>query len=71
LLARYVPVILTSLPGVVYCAFALKHISVDLRVNWSGVLPNLVLVTVVLAIVFPLTIKAARRFDRWLITYTG
>lgn len=70
-LRRYAPVILTSLPGLVYCVIAMNHLISKLGVSWASILSNLLPVAIFTAIVLIFSTSTAKRFDRWLITYTG
>jgi hypothetical protein len=68
---RYVPVILTSIPGAIYCGYALWHAFAVLHVSWGEVLLNTVIVMIAAAGVFIPAVRIAKRFDRWLARYSG
>jgi hypothetical protein len=66
ILRRYVPVIITSLPGTVYCACAFWYLLVVLQTTWGGILLNLLIVVPVFAAVFYAALRLARSFNGWL-----
>ncbi len=62
---RYVPVILTSLPGAVYCAAAFWHVRRVLNISWGDILFYTPPLIFLLGFVFAGALALARRFDRW------
>jgi hypothetical protein len=66
ILRRYVPVIITSLPGAIYCAYASWYLLVVLRAPRGSILLSLLIVVPVFAAVFYAALRLARSFDTWL-----
>ncbi|MHC1782124.1 MAG: HXXEE domain-containing protein [Anaerolineaceae bacterium] len=65
ILRRYVPVIITSVPGAAYCVYSSWYLLVILRAPWGSILLSLWIVIPVFAAVFYAALRLAKSFDGW------
>jgi len=71
LMRRYVPVIITSLPGLAYSVYALWAINRQTPLDWTATGVWAVVALFALAIMVPALLRIAILFDRWLVKYQG
>jgi hypothetical protein len=70
ILRRYVPVIITSLLSVGYCVFAFWHMITIVQVPLKDIFMGLIPAVLLVIILFPLSTRLAKSFDRWLAGYS-